>query len=58
MGKTILAFVIIAMCVWGVFQIIPQIPKELMFTYIKKIFWGLLAVVVAYWILFMFVQLF
>lgn len=58
MHKMILAFFVVTLLVLGIIQTIPQIPKEMMYTYIKKSFSVLVALVVASGIIFVFVQLF
>lgn len=58
MPKMIFAFLLLTLIIWGSFQIIPHIPKELWYTYGKKIISALVALVVASGIIFVFVQLF
>lgn len=58
MPKMILTIFLLTMLVWGSFQIIPHIPKELWYTYTKRFFGVLVALVVASGIIFVFVQLF
>lgn len=58
MIKMLLPLVVLTLLIWGSFQIIPQIPKEMRYNYIKIIFSVLTALIVAVGIIFVFVQLF
>jgi len=58
MSKMITVFFIVSLIVYGLFQVIPYMPKEMVYNYIKKLLVILGAMVVASGILFVFVQLF
>lgn len=58
MFKLILPVAVLTLLIWGIFQIVPHVPKEMWYTYAKKTFSVLSALIVTVIAIFVFVQLF